>query len=98
MSTNPNQLNLRRDPELVRAELSDAFEQWAEVFREKAAMEFSWAEQLELMADKVKAGGHADTDDAQRGLDFWRAYHLIELRFQEGKMRCDRLILELNQP
>ena len=84
----------KRDPELVRAELVDALQQYAEIFREKAAMEFSRAEAVELIADKIKAGGAADAGDIQQGQAFARAYGLLEMRFNEMKMRCDRLILE----
>lgn len=84
----------RRDPALVRAELVDALEQYAEIFREKASMEFSRAEAVEIMADKIRAGGAAEQPDIKASQEFARAYALLEMRFNELKMRCERLILE----
>jgi len=83
-----------RDTGLVRAELVDALNDFAEIFRQKAAMEFARAEAIEIMADKIKAGGAAEQPDIQASQEFEKAYGLLEMRFTEIKLRCQRLIIE----
>lgn len=86
--------SFKRDPGLVRAELVDALQQFAEIFRQKASMEFSRAERVEAMANKIAAGGAADQADIQAGQDYEKAYGLLEMQFTEVKLRCQRLLIE----
>ena len=86
--------DFKREPDLVRAELVDALRDYAGIFREKGQFEIHRAEAVELMAAKVEAGGKAEQPDIQQSQDFARAYGLLEMRFNEVKMRCERLIIE----
>ena len=84
-----------RDAGLVRAELVDALRDYAQVFRDKAAMELERAQNVELMAGKIEAGGSATWDeDVPQSQQWAQRYKLLEMKFQELQIKCNRLILE----
>lgn len=85
---------MTREAGLVRAELVDALRDYAEIFREKAAMEQQRAEAVDIVASKVAAGGSAEQPDLEQSKEFEREQYLLHLRFQEVQLRCNRLILE----
>jgi hypothetical protein len=90
----PPKLSLTREPDLVRAEFVDAMRDYAQVFREKAALEIRRAEAIEEMARKVEATGAAEQPDVLTSQEWERAYKLLEMRFHEMNMRVQRLMLE----
>lgn len=78
----------------MRAELVDAFHEYADIFREKAAMELQRAEAVDIVARKVADGGSAEAPDLAESQAFERAQNFLHMRFQEVQMKCNRLILE----
>jgi len=85
---------MKREADLVRAELVDALRDYAQVFRDKAELEIKRAENVELMAEKIAGGGAAEQPDLKDSQEWARAMQLNEMRFNELQMRCNRLILE----
>lgn len=85
---------MTREVSLVRAELVDSLRDYAEIFREKAAMELRRAEAVDVVAAKVAAGGSAEQPDLQQSEAFEREQKFMHMRFQELQMRVNRLILE----
>lgn len=85
---------MTRETSLVRAELVDAMRDYAEVFRQKAALELERAANVEKMADRIASGGHAEQPDIQLSQEWDRQQQLAHMRFQELQMRVNRLILE----
>src|SRR5260370_26989023 len=88
------QPSFSREPDLVRAELVDALRDYAQIFHEKARMETVRADNIETMARNIEAGGAAEQPDVLTSQEFARAYHLLEMRFEEVRMRVNRLLLE----
>jgi hypothetical protein len=84
----------RREPDLVRAELVDALRDYAQIFHAKARMESTRAENIELIALRVEQGGSAEGPDTTVSQEWERAYRLLEMRFEETRMRVNRLLLE----
>ena len=84
-----------RDPGLVRAELVDALRDYAQIFREKSAMEIERAENVEAMAAKIEAGGSASmAKEVPLSQEWAHRYKLLEMKFNEYQMKCNRLVLE----
>ena len=79
---------------LVRAELVDAVRDFADVFRQKAAMEMERCENIENMAIVIEGGGAANTDDVKISSDWEKRYRLLEMLFNERTMRVHRLLIE----
>lgn len=77
-----------------RSRLVDALHDYAEIFREKAAMELRRAEAVDVVAAKVATGGSAEQPDLQQSEAFEREQRFMHMRFQELQMRVNRLILE----
>jgi hypothetical protein len=78
----------------VRGELLDALRDYARLFREKAQLEIHRAEAVDDMARKVRAGGPCEQPDATVSREFEQAYRLLDVRFNEVRQRCSRLMQE----
>lgn len=83
-----------REPGLVRAELVDAYRDWAQLFREKAAMEMQRAAAIEAMADQFAKGLNATNSEVVEANQWALSMQLLEIRHNELLMRCKRLLIE----
>jgi hypothetical protein len=87
--------SLRRDPDLIRAEIVDTVRDCADSFRDKAAMEIKRAERLDELATQVQSRGIASEEELNMTAEWMRAYKLQEMRYHELKLRLDHLITEI---
>ena len=84
---------MTRDLELVKAELVDAMQDYAHIFKEKAGLEMERFEVVLKMAGECANGSMPFQDEVQAA-DFLKRYQLLEMRHEELKMRVQRLIIE----
>ncbi len=84
---------MTRDLSLIKAELVDAMQDYAAIFKEKADMELERYATLSDMAVRSSEEG-AGVFTVEQSQDFQRRYMLLEMRHDELKMRVVRLMIE----
>lgn len=84
---------MTRDISLIKAELVDAMQDYAHIFKEKSGMELERFDSVLKMAADCDAGG-IPFQDVGQSQDFAKRYQLLEMRHDELKIRIARLLIE----